>query len=614
MKRTVKKSDTHRGESTANLAAFKDGAFIFREGERGDVAYRVVDGQVDLLKNTDAGLVQIERLPAPSLFGETGILDQSRRTVSARAIGDVIVEVIHRDAFLESVRRDPEQALNMMSVIASRASVYAAKAKTSSGMLGNIALVGWLGRFLQRKKPQSLPIIDVRVSNFAGENGDAVTRAVMAGLKQFSELKIRTIPPLDGFSDIEVDDSSVSDWVTEARQALQRSGGDILVWGKAPGAGGATRLRLVSVLPGDEDLPGNLTGFAEVPIASEPSDDDCELLRAAVLAAMAPHTEGTSTVVQIGLTGVVETIKTLVAKPPPSFTPADRIHLLLIGAHILATTVQRAAAPPDTLRNALENYKQALALLPADAPGLSRGLILKNIGASLMVLGEREMDPDCDPLALEAVSAACDLIPRNIAPREWASAHNRLGQLLYRLDLTEPDAEMTHLKRALAAFQAAMQVYTRVEAPERWADAMNNYAQAAQVLGGSLQSPKILQNSVRACRNALEIRHRSRSPQLWASTQNTLGSGLFLLGKIVQRTDILQNAVDAFEAALSVYAESGATKMVDIIERNLHHVHDLIEQLERALQANPESRQVVDADWWKANVVNEKRIRRDTTV
>ncbi|MEQ8666866.1 MAG: cyclic nucleotide-binding domain-containing protein [Rhodospirillales bacterium] len=611
-----KKPGTAAGDKRRKSVKFDDGDLIFREGERGDAAYRLISGEVALLKNTDAGPIQIERIRPPAMFGETGILDQSRRTASARAMGPVQVEVIHRDAFLEEIKRDPEQALSMMSKLASQSGTAAGVGRDSGASASDSVLAGWLHRFL-KPKPRPVPLVEVRVPGFAGESGDVVARHIMAGLEDFAELKVRAVHRPDTFPADGLNDENVSEWVGGARKLLLNNGGDVLVWGRVAGPGAATRLRLVSALPGDEDLAGNLTGFAEVPMPHEPDEQFLNLLKGAILAASAPQAGVKAPVVQAGLMGSLETVNKLATKPPRDLTPSDRQHLMMTCGHIMATAVQRAAAPLDAMKNALGLYKQALEMAPQDSGNLTRGLVLKNIGACLMFLGERENDPDHNVLALETMQAACDAIPRDIAPREWAAAHNRLGQILYRLDLTEADAEMTHLKRALAAFRNAMQVYTRIEAPERWADVMNNYAQVAQVLGGNLQNAKVLQNSVQACRNALEVRRRDKNPLLWASTQNTLGSGLFLLGKVTRRTDLLQAAVMAFEAALSVYRQSKSSRMAAVIERNLQHVHSLIEELERValervLSTDPETGQVIDEDWWKANVVDEDELHRAT--
>jgi len=601
---TTKSSDKKHQKS----AIFEDGSLIFREGERGDAAYRLIEGEVALIKKTDAGMIPIERVRPGALFGETGILEQSRRAFSAQAVGKTRVQVIHRDAFLEEIKHNPEQALSVMSKLASQSDMNQ-PAKSSASPLGDTMLANWLNKFL-KPKPKPVPLVEVRIPGFAGENGDAVARQTMAALETFGELKVRAVHLPQSFPQDGLNDGNVSEWVGEARKLLLNNGGDVLLWGRVGGAGATTRLRLVSALPGDEDLAGNLTGFAEFPMPAEPDEAFINMLKCAVLAATAPQAGIKGPVVQAGLTGGIEAVTALAARPPRELTSIDRLHLTLCAGHIMATAVQRAAAPMDAMRNALDYYKRSLEMLPPDASDLTRGLIMKNIASSLMYLGEREDDPDRATLATDVMQSACDTIPRDIAPREWAAAHNKLGQLLYRLELDEADAEMTHLKRALNAFRSATQVYTRIDAPNRWADVMNSYAQAAQVLGGNLQNAKVLDNSVQACRNALEVRRRDKAPVAWASTQNTLGTGLFLLGKVTRRSEYLQSAIQAFEAALVIYRQYGAERMTKVIERNLRHVHALIAELERAAAhehaavTDPTSGEIIDDAWWKANVVD----------
>lgn len=588
--------------------SFDDGSLIFREGERGDSAYRLLEGEVALLKKTDAGLIVIERVRPGSLFGETGVLEQSRRAVSAQAVGAVRVNVIARDAFLEEIKRDPEQALSVMSKIAAQSEITKKPNKPTTSPLGDTVLAAWLNKFL-KPKPKPVPLVEVRIPGFAGEGGDAMARKLMASLEGFGELKVRAVPLPKTFPTTGLDDGNVSKWVGEARRLLLNNGGDVLVWGRVGAAGAATRVRLVSALPGDEEQAGNLTGFAELPLPAEIDEPFTNLLKCAVLSATAPQAGIKMPVVQAGLTGGIDAVVTLAAKPPRELTPTDKLNLTLSAGHIVATSVQRGAAPMEAMRQALDFYNRGLQMMPAESSGLARGLTMKNIASALMYLGDREDDPDRASLALETMQAACETIPRSIAPREWAAAHNKLGQMLYRMELNEADAEMTHLKQALSAFRAATQVYTRVDAPERWADVMNNYAQAAQVLGGNLQNPKVLTNSIQACRSALEVRRRDTAPIAWAATQNTLGIGLFLLGKITRNLETLHASAQAFEAARAVYQQSSGERMSPVISRNLGHVHALIEDIEEtaalnAINGDPLSREAVDDAWWKANVVD----------
>lgn len=349
---TIKSSDKKQQDS----AVFDDGSLIFREGERGETAYRLIEGEVALVKKTDAGMIPIERVRPGSMFGETGILGQSRRAFSAQAIGQTRVQVIHRDAFLEEIKRNPEQALSVMSKIASQSEISKPATRSSGSPLGDTMLAGWLNKFL-KPKPKPVPLVEVRVPGFAGEDGDVAARNLMAALEGFGELKVRAVPLPQSFPEDGLNDANVSEWVGEARKLLLNNGGDVLVWGRVAAAGGATRLRMVSALPGDEDLAGNLTGFAELPMPPEPDESFINLLKCAVLAATAPQAGIKAPVVQAGLTGGIETVTALATKPPRGLTSIDRLHLTLCTGHIMATAVQRAAAPMEAMRHALDAWK-----------------------------------------------------------------------------------------------------------------------------------------------------------------------------------------------------------------------------------------------------------------
>ena len=99
---------------------FKDGAFIYLQGEDSHWAFEVLEGAVELIKEGADGPVVIVRLKAGELFGEMGILDNAPRSTSARARGSVTVKAIPRDEFLAQVEADPNTALKVMTKLARR--------------------------------------------------------------------------------------------------------------------------------------------------------------------------------------------------------------------------------------------------------------------------------------------------------------------------------------------------------------------------------------------------------------------------------------------------------------------------------------------------------------
>ena len=65
---------------------FERDHFIFREHESGERAYIIAEGSVEILKESDEGLVSLRVLKAGAMFGELALIDDSPRMASAKAI------------------------------------------------------------------------------------------------------------------------------------------------------------------------------------------------------------------------------------------------------------------------------------------------------------------------------------------------------------------------------------------------------------------------------------------------------------------------------------------------------------------------------------------------
>ena len=65
---------------------FERDHFIFREHESGERAYIIAEGNVEILKESDEGLVSLRVLKAGAMFGELALIDDSPRMASAKAI------------------------------------------------------------------------------------------------------------------------------------------------------------------------------------------------------------------------------------------------------------------------------------------------------------------------------------------------------------------------------------------------------------------------------------------------------------------------------------------------------------------------------------------------
>jgi len=71
------------------------GGVIFREGERGDTAYLIQSGEIEILKRLDADHeIQLAVLGPGRLFGEMALIDDAPRMASARAISPTTLILI----------------------------------------------------------------------------------------------------------------------------------------------------------------------------------------------------------------------------------------------------------------------------------------------------------------------------------------------------------------------------------------------------------------------------------------------------------------------------------------------------------------------------------------
>lgn len=83
---------------------FYAGQKVFGEGDSGDRAYLIQDGQIEIIKNG----VTLATLGKGELFGEMALVDDQPRMATAKALTDVSTIIIGRDHFREKLSKaDP---------------------------------------------------------------------------------------------------------------------------------------------------------------------------------------------------------------------------------------------------------------------------------------------------------------------------------------------------------------------------------------------------------------------------------------------------------------------------------------------------------------------------
>ena len=97
------------------------GAVIIQQGQVGKEVYLLEEGSVRVYRGetgTDGFLIDLQ---APTLFGETALLDPERiRTASVKALSDVRMLTIQISAFLSILLSFPSVKENLRQMIASR--------------------------------------------------------------------------------------------------------------------------------------------------------------------------------------------------------------------------------------------------------------------------------------------------------------------------------------------------------------------------------------------------------------------------------------------------------------------------------------------------------------
>jgi EAL domain-containing protein (putative c-di-GMP-specific phosphodiesterase class I) len=175
--------------SPTNKKQFVKGEVLVREGERGECAYIVDSGNVEILVLRDGQLIQIGTRGPGSLIGEMAMIDDKPRTATVRALDECTVLEITRDDFAHRVETADPVIKMVIRVITSRyrdmiartdavhiiPSTPAAEASENSDAshetaLSTIRLNSELKRALERNELLLFyqPIIDVQNMKIAG--------------------------------------------------------------------------------------------------------------------------------------------------------------------------------------------------------------------------------------------------------------------------------------------------------------------------------------------------------------------------------------------------------------------------------------------------------------
>lgn len=105
---------------TSERTTFGSGDVLFSQGDDGDSAYIIVDGEADVLIETNDGPLTVARFGKNDIVGEIAILTDVPRTATVRASTKLDTMVISKELFFRLVMEFPQIAVEIMRELAKR--------------------------------------------------------------------------------------------------------------------------------------------------------------------------------------------------------------------------------------------------------------------------------------------------------------------------------------------------------------------------------------------------------------------------------------------------------------------------------------------------------------
>lgn len=103
------------------LCGYRKGEVIFEEGSRGEHAYVILSGQVDIVRKTRDGESVLRTLGKGEIFGEMALVDNLPRSASAVSReDDTLLVAINHAYFVYLVGQQPAFALILLKAMSLR--------------------------------------------------------------------------------------------------------------------------------------------------------------------------------------------------------------------------------------------------------------------------------------------------------------------------------------------------------------------------------------------------------------------------------------------------------------------------------------------------------------
>ncbi len=103
---------------TAQRLTFNSGDSLFRQGDIGDAAYIITDGDADVVVATPSGPITVAKVGRNDFVGEIAILCEVPRTATITATSTLTTMRISKELFFELISQFPEISVEMLRQLA----------------------------------------------------------------------------------------------------------------------------------------------------------------------------------------------------------------------------------------------------------------------------------------------------------------------------------------------------------------------------------------------------------------------------------------------------------------------------------------------------------------
>ena len=122
---------------TSERVNYDPGKDLFKQGDPGDAAYIILDGEADIIVNTPGGELVVASMKKNDFVGDIAILCDVPRTATVRATKPLSTLDITKDQFVQVVTEFPDRSVEIMRELAQRLhtttqDLLAARAKAGS--------------------------------------------------------------------------------------------------------------------------------------------------------------------------------------------------------------------------------------------------------------------------------------------------------------------------------------------------------------------------------------------------------------------------------------------------------------------------------------------------